>query len=299
MSCGHGFITRKFVEKHNLCFNSLDACVALYERVENSKEYKCCNIRIWGTPSPVFAVRPHTGHSKEPLTPKEKFAPLFNNSVRSSWLALLGSRANTDPTHWSENDRLEVDDVKAWLYKQQLPGFTHGLSALQFLNNAVIFGLVKEPTPDATAAFIDKHRAMGSYQGLLLLGYDIDGRGSNWTRAAFLHFYHHLDASLASEDKDILQFSAIFAEHLLCKVKRYCTTFTKTDRTSFPALAKDQMRNLEWVKGQNVEDSSGTLFPIPAALDRESMDAIISGFQVSVRLLPLYVLQLLKDAIKS
>ncbi|KAG2336309.1 hypothetical protein BDR05DRAFT_840920, partial [Suillus weaverae] len=107
--------------------------------------------------------------------------------------------------------------------KQQLPGFIHGLSALQFLNNAVISGLVKEPTPDATATFIDKHRAMGSFQGLMLLGYDIDGRGSNWTRAAFLHFYHHLGASLASEDKNVLQFSTIFAEHLLCKVKRYCT----------------------------------------------------------------------------
>ncbi|KAG2097969.1 uncharacterized protein F5147DRAFT_583329 [Suillus discolor] len=298
MSCGHGFITRKFVEKHTLCFDSLDACVALYERVEHSQEYKCCNIRIWGTPSPVFDIRPCTSHSKEPLTPKEKFSALFDKSVQSSWLALLGNRANTDPAHWSEEDRLEADDVRDWLSKQQLPGFIHGLSALQFLNNTVIFGLAKQPTTEATAAFIDKHRGMGSFQGLLLLGYNIDGRGSNWTNAAFLHFYRHLDASLAGEDKNVLQFSPIFAEHLLCKVKRYCTTFTKTDRTSFQALAKERTSNLKWVKGQNVKDSSGTVLPIPVVLDRESMDSIISSFEVRIHLFP-SLFQSLKWVIQS
>src|SRR5882724_10337181 len=85
------------------------------------------------------------------------------------------------------------------------------------------------------------------------------GTGPGWTARTRARPVCH-----PKDDKDELKFGVIFLEHLLCKLVRWQGRFEKRARTDFVRMGYDaQVKDNGWIKGLNVSDETGLLFPIP------------------------------------
>lgn len=272
MSTGQGGMTASFANGHNMLHGSLAACIATF-RNANSQGIDVSNTKIWGkSPCSWMLI------SGAKFSIEEKFRPMYDYSLQQSWVDLLGDLANNDPTTYTGN-RIPWWEMLEWLHKQNITLFKNfSLTALQFVNNAALMGLCKEPTSSEMADFLCSMKSKsgdekGGYKGLELLGFTLSGRASPgpWIRAAFLAFYDHLDTHLSSEDKDELHFGAMFVEHLLCKIARYSGTFKQLARNiSLSTLGKEAI----WQEGAH-DTHIDMKFPIPLGAEVTELKASI------------------------
>ncbi|KAF8231274.1 hypothetical protein L208DRAFT_1277894, partial [Tricholoma matsutake] len=90
------------------------------------------------------------------------------------------------------------------------------LTVFQLANYLVFLGIACMPTCSDLADFIHSNRWLGAFCGLESLGFMMKNCTS--VHAAFICIHQHLDRHLMQADKELLGFSPIFMEHLLCKV---------------------------------------------------------------------------------
>ncbi|KAG1807182.1 hypothetical protein EV424DRAFT_1329692 [Suillus variegatus] len=278
MACGHGYPTGQFVQDHELKFSSLNDCIALYERASynaDNSEGPFFNTRIWGQPSVHFGVRSSRSSKGRYPTTKEKFTPLFSQKIQNNWIQFLGPVAYKDPGTMAEL-RLPWVCARDWILQQKLRCFSSGLTPFQFCNNLVALGICDPPTPAEMGTWIAGNRRLGAFQGLKILGFNIDPRGPSFGQTAFQCFHSHLEQHLHPSDKLDLAFSTIFSEHLLCKIARFSGMFKKSKGTSLLSLAENESCE-GWRSGENINDKSGQLFPIPFAQDREVIDQLVAS----------------------
>jgi len=117
-------------------------------------------------------------------------------------------------------------------------------------------------------AWIAGNRKLGAFQGLKILGFNIDVRGPTFRQTAFQSFYSHLQLHLHPSDKLDLTFSTIFSRQLLYKITHFSGMFKKSDRISLLSLAQNESCE-GWKSGENINDKSGQQFPIPFSQDRK------------------------------
>ncbi|KAF8197195.1 hypothetical protein K438DRAFT_1444669, partial [Mycena galopus ATCC 62051] len=113
-------------------------------------------------------------------------------------------------------------DALRWIVEAKLSGFGSGLAPLQFANNLTLAGIATPPSPAEMAQWIYLNKGLGAFAGLQACGFQLPKNASPAAvRAAFFCFYAWLDHFLTKEDKAVLSFGTILAEHLLCKVGRW------------------------------------------------------------------------------
>ncbi|KAG1891669.1 uncharacterized protein F5891DRAFT_964263 [Suillus fuscotomentosus] len=278
MACGHGYPTSQFIQDHELKFSCLNDCLSLYERAAynaGNNQGPFFNTRVWGQPSVHFGVQSSRDRSTSYPTTHDKFTPLFSSELQDKWVQFLGPMACQDPGIKTEL-RLPWVQAKDWILQQKLHCFSSGLTPFQFCNNLVALGICNPPTAEEMGSWIGGNRRLGAFQGLKILGFNIDARGPKFGQTAFQSFHAHLEQHLHPSDKLDLTFSTIFSEHLLCKIFRYAGMFQKTDKTSLISLAENVSCS-DWRSGDNINDESGQLFPIPFGQNREVLDQLVAA----------------------
>ncbi|KAJ7184074.1 hypothetical protein C8R46DRAFT_882627 [Mycena filopes] len=275
MGTGQGTMTKEFLlGQPTMLFNSLQACVELFSRMENraaqdsATAIKYENPSIYGQVNGWYSVHPSIRVAENVwrhLSILEKFLPYFSEELRNSWLAFLGLLANRDPATTSEVDapRRSWEEVMRWIVHTNLSGFGTGLAPLQFANNVVLAGLAKPPSPAAMAQWIYANKSYGAFTGLRVLGFNLTPSSSPATvRAAFMCFYSWLDHHLSPSDKEVLRFNSIFVEQLLCKIGRWNNRLLSMARINLVDQARGEFEGCSWTSEANLTDH--TQFPIPS-----------------------------------
>lgn len=277
---GQSWITRQFLSTWwAKPFVSLEDCVAKFTSAERAQKAPggvtekgpIFNLHVWGQPAQQFDVHPPLPGRSDGArcTVEEKFAPFFEKSLQDRW-----------EKHWKEDEQgrprtgdptwLEQLD---WIEREKLLCFGRGsLTALQFANAITI--LRESPAPPAAhiADWIADNPKKGAITGLQLMGFDLLEKANfptNWKRMvlyAFSFVYQFLDKHLTHEDKSLLRFDTIFVEQLLCKTSRYNNLFKDKSggRETLQSVAEKALLMCKtWLAGENLEDTTGQLFPFP------------------------------------
>jgi len=271
MSTGQGAATAEFVQHNDLWFDDLPSCIStFYNARAASNGVKFCNQNIWGTTCASFGVE------CQKFTMEEKFTPFFDRKVKDAWKKYLDEfyESSDRPSGNLPTFTEALELLNELCGKLKLHGFKTGLTSLQFANNLVSLGLCQPPTVDEIAQWIFEHKDKGAFKGLLALGFKIDGRPAQWTKAAFQCVHDHLSATLSQEDCNELRYGTIFIEHILCKVSRFAYLIGKvrqsrkvSERFTLRQIAQDAARSSNWVGTFDPSDHSGRIMPIPPAGD--------------------------------
>ncbi|KAJ7716201.1 hypothetical protein B0H16DRAFT_1614389 [Mycena metata] len=291
--------TREFVKSGDgdrMLFDDLASCVSHFRNteVENmslltdfrtkqtsraahlpgfKRTYNAC---IWGQASNHMLLQPTIGKPvhKRRCTIDEKFTP--------KWVSFLGDMFGQDPATYQGTKPTWADGLK-FILDLRVVGFQSGLTPLQFANNLVFLGICQAPNPHEVADWIASNKSLGAYNGLVKLGFVLTGYSS--IIAAYMIVFQHLDTYLSGADKAALGFSALFVEHLLCKVGRweYCLRLQRLDFNRMAAHAvQSQASGGGWVSGANLSPQNYLLFPLPLTLDHTTLAATIKSHLVSL-----------------
>lgn len=182
------------------------------------EEFLVADMRAWGQASNSLSLQPTlVGTNGRKVTMEEKFDQYFNNKVYNCWIHFLGDMANQEFDGWGgpKNSWKATIDMVQGL---NISGMA-GLTALQMVNSMALLGLVTMPTGRELADWIWERPKLGAFKGLELLGFTMEN--TNSTRFAFDVVHNWLDGHLSALDKVTLGFSAMFVEHLLCKIARW------------------------------------------------------------------------------
>lgn len=212
------------------------------------------------------------------MTLTEKFEPYWADTVGHRWTSFLGSLAGRDPVEFLEAEKLKWSDAHQFIIRLSIRGFLSGLTVFQACHSLVVLGLCKPPTASEMANWVARHRSLGAFAGLKLLGFRLTARSSRrQVRAAFLCVYLYLDHHLSPVHKTKLGFGAIFVEHLLCKVVRWskrCNNMVKS-----PTLFK--LRNLvEYAEQRYNKLRDDETFPIPRPSTADEFDEVFAREKV-------------------
>ena len=226
MSTGQGHLTADFIHQNEMAFTSMDACISFYNRALKTG-LPCFDTRVWGPPCKHFGLCAADAPSPQGNypTPEEKFSPFFTQDVQKKWHKFLGpALSKNDPAAVQWSLKPTWDNALQWIAEQGLVGFGSAgkpsLTAFQFCNNLVLLQICQTPTAQSLGSFISRHHRFGSFQALIGLGFNIDGRSSRFVEAAFSCFHHHLQTHLRDADHSEISFSPIISEQLLCKISR-------------------------------------------------------------------------------
>jgi len=282
MATGQGFMTQSFLKSTNVMFSSLDACIAAFVKAEeNHNRFGMggkpthYNPKCWGQYCPHIGLFKHTGGSSPQNVQnhaqaiRDKLMPFWDVTIQDKWVEWLGCLAGQNPSTYT-GLLPTYHSAMEFISNCNIIPFQSGLTQLQFVNNLAFMGICQHPSVHDMSLWIIKHQRLGAYAGLKQLGFKLHAEKKAkqhsviWVKAAFQCVYDHLDIHLCQDDKDELKFGVIFLEHLLCKLVRWQGRFEKRARTDFVRMGYDaQVKDKGWIKGLNVSDETGLLFPIP------------------------------------
>lgn len=275
MATGQGNLTKEFVNNNDMYFKSLDEAVATFQRARDQQELGESivfdNMRVWGQSAKALSFK-----AKRGLTIREKLAPFFTSEVQNDWKKTLGPDLadHPDPKSYT-GKRPTWTDIREFAIRHKFVGLMDGLTQIQFANNVALGYIASHPTPGELAPWIATHPKLGAYGGLRAMGFAVapNKLGTPWVRAAFQCVYDHFDLHLSQEDKEELQFGAMFIEHLLCKIVRWNGVFERAKiGVDFAALGRSaEIDEVPWISGANRYDSTGQLMPVPLKMSEQQL----------------------------
>ncbi|KAF4581535.1 hypothetical protein EYR38_002864 [Pleurotus pulmonarius] len=236
------------------------------------------NPRIWGQPCRQLSVLSKKQSNLSRLQALHaKFDEYFSSSVVAKWKAFLGELLDQNPKGNTLSKR-SWQDALDFVAGLGISGFKNGLTTLQAANLLVFAGIVEPPQPLVISGWIFSHKDLGAFHGLQRLGFKVNGIAS--VVAAFYTVHNHLQNHLSESDKANLGcsqgLSAIFVEHLLCKIVRWEGRLRHCHITwdNYPCNSAD------WVQGRNEQDPLA--FPIPTALTSSNVDDAVATVAVDM-----------------
>jgi hypothetical protein len=80
----------------------------------------------------------------------------------------------------------------------------------------------------------------------------------------FICVHQHLEWHLTLADKEVLGFSPIFTEHLLCKVVRWSRHWKEDTHKSLEVMGTgiEEEEGSQWEAGLNISDHTAFTFPL-------------------------------------
>lgn len=200
-------VSRKF---NSAMVRNMDQIMAAVLHYDNALQ--------WGTANNHLLAQPTIpGQNGRRQTLEEKFRPYFQQNVLDVWTAFLGGMAGRDRRTW-EGEKKSWKEALEMLDRLKISGIA-GLTALQLVNSLALLGVVTMPDVTTLADWIWARPQLGAFRGLERLGFTLIN--TNATRFAFDLVYRHIATTMSKEDQDMIGFSTIFVEHLLCKVIRW------------------------------------------------------------------------------
>ncbi|KAK7461698.1 Chromobox protein 5 [Stygiomarasmius scandens] len=246
---GQGKMTQDFMSRHlaGVWFTSASDCVRVFEAAwQANPKAKLDNMRCWGTACAWLSFERDTSNARPHF--EQRIQPMFENHICILWNQYLSKSPQT-----YQNALQLSEDTK-------IAGFGSGITRMQFANTLVLLGLCEMPSIGIMADIIYKNSGMGAFEGLQRLGLDVrPGCSKEQVQKAFYLVHNFLEKHLTPENKQVLHFSPIFVEHMLCKVSRWEKAFRKNDSKTLNDLAIEA-----W-------SEDATIFPIPLTTTRKDL----------------------------
>lgn len=235
------------------------------------------DILVWGQPNNLLSSAPtkdRIGNQIVKFSLLEKFSPYWTETVQTEWVNFLGEMLNQDPSIYT-GPRQTWHQTLSFLNKLGIIGFGSGLTPFQLANHLVAFKIVDAPTVTDMADWISRHKKLGAYRGLDNLGFNLIPANPTSVRCAFVCIYRHLDEHLTQEDKNILFFGPILAEHILCKIPRWTGRLEDENAAGrLEQLASEaETENQQWNPGANINDHKA--FPFPLVISKVWLQTIV------------------------
>lgn len=295
LGTGQGFVTQSFLKKletHGGFYKEdlTDMARQFNDAIVNSLNQYCntnsssnstsqhpeaivtYDSNIWGQASNHLALMP-TYRSGAKIGKKytilEKFGQYFTQEVQKRWTESLGDMLNKDPSTYT-GQKHPWKYYHSMIKEFNIPGFKQGLTVFQTANYLVFLNIATMPHWSKIANFIHENRLKGAFRGLNKLGFHMPDASS--VQVAFYSVHHHLDKYLTEDDKEILGFSPIFTEHLLCKVVRWANSLDKEANIDFYKMGSEAelICTLDsWKSGFNRTDNAA--FPFPLTITAEQL----------------------------
>ena len=212
--------------------------------------------QVWGQPCCHLSVQDGI---------RERFQPIFDSTIQEKWKEWLGPSLGKDPALLTSAEKHSWKDAIDFVQGLGIKGFTSGLTSLQFANNLWVAGIVGDPSAFDMASWLYVNRDLGAARGLKHLGLQPETFKDFY--AAFLVIHGHLDEHLSMEDKEILHFSVIFVEHLLCKISRWGA------RLQSQGKLHSKVGGGPWAKGTN--RTNNFAFPAPEIVCTERLEIAV------------------------
>jgi hypothetical protein len=205
---------------------------------------------------------------------QEKFEQYFTTDIQNHWCEWLGAMQGQDPRSYT-GTRKTWSHYLSDIMRLGIPGFKQGLTVFQLANYLVFLGLARMPECGDLADFIYNNHGLGAFRGLESLGFVMKNRTS--VHAAFICVHQHLDRHLTLADKEVLGFSPIFTEHLLCKVVRWSRHWKEDTHKSLEVMGTsiEEEGGSPWEAGLNISDH--TAFPFPLRATPQELNKAIAG----------------------
>ncbi|KAF8180287.1 hypothetical protein K438DRAFT_1842246 [Mycena galopus ATCC 62051] len=284
MLTGQGFTTQKFLSQQTFFFADANECIDTFKEFQSSnkavvdhylKSHPKATLasmkkladyvvlddaNVWGQAANDLTVNPTIrGTGGQVILHENKFGPLFALPVKRVWKDFTRELFNKDPDEHPDIPRrkwLEGLQMIQSLGINSMKG--NGLTTLQLANNLAFLNICAHPTAAEMGAWIAENPTLGAFKGLVLLCFKIHASDPIGIQVAFEVYYNHLDSFLSKEDKELIRFGAIFAEHLLCKDQRWSERYNAAMTTSLLAFARAQLAS--WTAGANL--ANHTHFPL-------------------------------------
>ena len=265
-SCVSAFETAKL--GNDIVYNTNPAIKRAKAAGKKTKKFIVGMVRyefpqVWGQPCCHLSVKDGV---------KERFAPMFDPAVQSRWAEWLGPLLGKNPAEIPPGEKHSWKGALDFVQGLGIKGFTRGLTSLQFANNLWVAGIVADPSIPEMVDWLYVNRDLGATKGLEHLGFKpVTFKGFY---AAFLAVHEHLNEYLSVEDKQILHFSVIFVEHLLCKISRWGR------RLGSHAELSTEVGGGEWSQGRN--KANHLAFPAPEMMDVECLKKAVEKANVCI-----------------
>ncbi|KAF9528572.1 hypothetical protein CPB83DRAFT_894357 [Crepidotus variabilis] len=276
----------QLVDKFN---DALASNANLFGAQRDSSWIICSDMMIWGTATQLMSLDPtptgtkkgagshslsrHEQSSAEKLM--DRFKPYWSDNVQKTWLLLLGDMVDQNPLSWSHS-RPSWSATYTAIQGLDIPLFKSGLTVFQTVNNLAFSEICQTATKEEMSYWVSQNRGLGAYGGLTHLGFSMDPRSIGQIQAAFHCVYTHMDTFLSVSDRKILNFNAIFVEHVLCKVKRYVSRLDTSGSGTGEfrkCEKKAEAETKSWVVDANLTDSKA--FPFPLFMESEEVDKVV------------------------
>ncbi|KAJ7165358.1 hypothetical protein C8R46DRAFT_305997 [Mycena filopes] len=298
MLTGQGFMTQSFLSQRTFFFADANECIETFKEVQASntaviegylKSHPRATLasmkkltdyivfddaNVWGQAANDLTVNPTIRNSGGKVVSHEgKFEPPFSAFVKQIWVSFTGPLRNKDPEKHAEIPRRKWLEGLNMIQSLGIPGVKgNGLTTLQLANNLAFLNICAHPTASEMGAWIAENPSLGAFKGLVLLGFKIHPSDPIGIRVAFEVYYSHLESFLSEDDKELVGFGAIFAEHLLCKDQwwneRY---YAAMNKTSLLAFARGAIAS--WTPGANLTDHAH--FPFPLGVGTQELQTVI------------------------
>ncbi|KAF8190689.1 hypothetical protein K438DRAFT_914575 [Mycena galopus ATCC 62051] len=297
MLTGQGFTTQKFLSQQTFFFTDANECIDTFKEFQSSNkavvdqylkshpkamlasmkklaDYVVLDdANVWGQAANDLTVNPTIrGTGGQVISHENKFGPPFALPVKRIWKDFTRELFNKDPDEHPDIPRRKWLEGLQMIQSLGINGVKgNGLTTLQLANNLAFLNICAHPTAAEMGAWIAENPTLGAFKGLVLLGFKIHASDPIGIRVAFEVYYNHLDSFLSKEDKELIGFGAIFAEHLLCKDQRWSERYNAAMTTSLLAFAREQLAS--WTAGANL--ANHTHFPFPLGINKQELENVI------------------------
>ncbi|KAF8207891.1 hypothetical protein K438DRAFT_1814542 [Mycena galopus ATCC 62051] len=309
MLTGQGFTTQKFLSQQTFFFADANECINTFKEFQSlSGEPPSSNkavvdqylkshpkatlasmkkladyvvlddANVWGQAANDLTVNPTIrGTGSQVISHENKFGPPFALPVKRIWKDFTRELFNKDPDEHPNIPRRKWLEGLQMIQSLGINGVKgNGLTTLQLANNLAFLNICAHPTAAEMGAWIAENPTLGAFKGLVLLGFKIHASDPIRIRVAFEVYYNHLDSFLSKEDKELIGFGAIFAEHLLCNDQRWSERYNAAMTTSLLAFAREQLAS--WTAGANL--ANHTHFPFPLGINKQELENVIQRIMV-------------------
>ncbi|KAF8151212.1 hypothetical protein K438DRAFT_1865080 [Mycena galopus ATCC 62051] len=228
MLTGQGFTTQKFLSQQTFFFTDANECMTPSKNSTTLASMKKLadyvvldDANVWGQAANDLTVNPTIrGTGGQVISHENKFGPPFALPVKRIWKDFTRELFNKDPDEHPDIPRRKWLEGLQMIQSLGINGVKgNGLTTLQLANNLAFLNICAHPTAAEMGAWIAENPTLGAFKGLVLLGFKIHASDPIGIRVAFEVYYNHLDSFLSKEDKELIGFGAIFAEHLFGMAK--------------------------------------------------------------------------------
>lgn len=270
---GQSEATLQFAQTDPKVYESAEAALAKLNQAE-AYNIKAENMRVWGTANKNLTWK--SGYQ----TVSERVDMIFN--FYPKWQNFSGFINGTKPPPGAYVRLKSWTETINWFNSESHIRGLGGLTLFHMVSDLAKKGFCQKPSAQEIGLWVHSHGKLGASRGLELLGFNVDYIDQRKTRAALSAVHNFLKSTLSEEDKTLLVFDVNFTEHILCKVTRWSSRYSR-QKYSFVETAEKIAKSVPpWNSAGSKNNMDA--FPCPSVSDPNILQFALNE---SINMLPI------------